>query len=351
MLTAAAVEYTLSADRRFVTSVKWSGPGDGGTAQITLVAGGDMLLAAGYGHNGNQASPNGYAGLADLADAAAAQLASAGVTTVTIVVDDHAFGGPSIPPDWTWDDVTEGYAAPITGLAVNEGIIPGAEDDPKRYDDPSMNAGDSFVQGLQARGIAVASIGRGIAAPTEAELASVSSAPLSDVLAYTLWYSDNTLAELFVKLLALDAGQSGTTEAGTEEVLSVLRGIGLDTTGIRLVDGSGLSRLDRIPPRAMTDLIVLLAYDPHHDSLLAQLPIAALRGTLYDRYEATEGAGVVRGKTGSLPGVTALSGTVVTADGRWLAYSVLADGLTGSYLKPRAAIDEFVSALAACGCG
>lgn len=351
LLTAAAVEYAIPPDRRLVTSVTWSGPTDGGVARIALVAGGDMLLTAGNGHNGSQESPNGYAGLADLADAVAARLASEGVTTVTVVADDHAFGGPSIPADWSWDNVTEGYACPITGLAVNEGYIPGATDDPWCYDDPSMSAAGSFAQALQADGIAVTSVERGEASSSETELASVSSAPLADVLAFTLWHSDNILAELLLKLLALDAGRPGTTEEGTDEAISILSGIGLDMTGIVFIDGSGLSTRNRIPPRAMTDLILLLARDPDRDSLLGQLPIAALRGTLFDRFGSTEGAGVVRGKTGSLTGVTALSGTVVTADGRWLAYSILADGMPFGQPKPRAAMEEFLSALAACGCG
>jgi len=351
MLTAAAIEYAVPPDRRLVTSMTWSGEADGGPARLTLVAGGDMLLVAGYGHSGTEESPNGYAGVADLADRVVASLESTGVTTVDLVVDDHAFGGASIPESWTWDNVTEGWAGPVSGLAINIGLVPGTEDDPERYLDPSMQVGEVLSDQLKERGIVVNSVTKGVARKGEVELASVESAPISDLVAYMIWYSVNTIAEDLVKILALEGGLEGSTEAGLAEIRRLLTAKGLDMDGVVLADGSGLARQNRLSPRVVADLIVLLARDPDHASLLEQYPIAALRGTLYDRFRSTEGAGVVRGKTGSLSGVTALSGTVVTADGRWLAYSILADGLPWGQTKPKAAIDEFLSAVAACGCG
>ncbi|MCJ7827142.1 MAG: D-alanyl-D-alanine carboxypeptidase/D-alanyl-D-alanine-endopeptidase [Demequinaceae bacterium] len=351
ILTAAAVEYSIPPDLRLVTSVTWSGATDGEQARLTLTAGGDMLLVAGYGHKGTEGSPNGYAGVADLADRVVAALESTTITAVDLVVDDHAFGGPSIPESWTWDNVTEGYASPVSGLAINLGLIPGTEDDPERYLDPGMQVGEVLAGRLEERGIAVDSMTRGVAAQGEVELASVESASISDVVAYTLWYSVNTIAEDLVKVVALEGGRKGTTEVGLAEVRRLLTAKGLDMNGVVLADGSGLSRKNRLTPRVVADLIVLLARDPDHASLLEEYPIAALRGTLYDRFRSTEGAGVVRGKTGSLSGVTSLSGTVVTADGRWLAYSILADGLPWGQTRPQAAIDEVLSAVAACGCG
>lgn len=351
VLTGAAAEYTLPLDRRFTTSVTWSGEPDGERARLTLVAGGDMLLTPDYGHRGTVASPNGYAGVANLADRIVAGLEGIGVTAVDIVVDDSAFGGPTIPSTWDWDDVNEAYGAPTSGLAINVGIVPDRpDDDPQCYRDPSIRVGDVLASRLEQRGLRVDSVTRGEAGADDITLASVESAPLGDVLNYMIWYSQNTLAEFFLKLVAIEAGRPSTTAEGAAQVRSILSAKGLDLDGVVIADGSGLSRSDRIPPRVLTDLIVLLARDPDHDSFLEQLPIAALRGTLYDRFRSTEGAGVVRGKTGSLGGVTALSGTVVTADGRWLAYSILADGLPWGQTKPRAAIDEFLTQVAACGC-
>lgn len=356
MLTASAVFGALGPDLRLRTSVTWEGANASGTARVTLVAGGDMLLSADYGHGGSGSSANGYAGLADLADEIVGTLSEAGVTTVNIVVDDHAFGGPVIPEGWGWSAVTHGYCAPPSGLAIDVGIVPGTRSDdenvePERYLDPSLAVADVFAHRLIERGFDVGTVTRGVEASGETEIGFVESAPLMDVLSYMLWYSDNTIAEVLLKVLARESGLPGSTEAGTSEALVRLRSMGLDTTGITMTDGSGYSSTNKIPPRALTDLVVLLARNPAWDDLLEQFPVGALRGTLYDRYGGSEAAGVVRAKTGSLSGVTALSGTVVTADGRWLAFSVLADGLPWGQTNPRAAIDQFVAALAGCGCG
>jgi D-alanyl-D-alanine carboxypeptidase/D-alanyl-D-alanine-endopeptidase (penicillin-binding protein 4) len=356
ILTAVAVTEAISGDRRLRTSVTWSGVAEDGVATVTLVAGGDMLLSANYGHGGTISSPNGYAGLADLADTVAETLTNAGVTTVNLVVDDHAFGGPVIPQGWGWSAVTHGYCSPPSGLAVDVGIVPGTRSDdenvqPERYLDPSLATADAFSLRLREHGFDIGTVVHGVANAAETEVAFVESAPIGDVVSYMMWYSDNTIAEVLLKVLALDSGLPGSTEAGVSEAVRRLGEAGLDTTGIVMTDGSGYSSTNRIPPRALTDLMVLLARDPDHDDLLEQFPVGALRGTLYDRFHGTEGAGVVRAKTGSLSGVTALSGTVVTADGRWLAFSVLADGLPWGQTKPRAAIDEFVTRLASCGCG
>ena len=106
---------------------------------------------------------------------------------------------------------------------------------------------------------------------------------------------------------------------------------------------------------ATTILEVLdLLNDPAHPQLRAaavSLPVAGLDGTLSDRFLSTQGRGVVRAKTGSLPHVTSLAGTALTADNRQLTFVVMADQTPdGGQWGPRQAMDDFVSSLAACGC-
>jgi D-alanyl-D-alanine carboxypeptidase/D-alanyl-D-alanine-endopeptidase (penicillin-binding protein 4) len=85
------------------------------------------------------------------------------------------------------------------------------------------------------------------------------------------------------------------------------------------------------------------------------LPVAGLSGTLAERFDggraaAPDGAGVVRAKTGTLSAVTALSGYVVTAEGRLLAFSLMASGIEGRTLEARDAVDRAAALLASCGC-
>ena len=84
-------------------------------------------------------------------------------------------------------------------------------------------------------------------------------------------------------------------------------------------------------------------------AILSGLPVAGYDGTLFDRGDAGTAPGTVRAKTGTLLGVHALAGTVVTTDGRLLAFAVVADG-SGSDAAAEAALDAVAAGLAACGC-
>lgn len=349
LLTAAAVTIGVDPALRLRTTVVLNQSASSSSAQLTLVAGGDMLLAADHGHGGSQRGAVGFAGLGDLADQVVTALAEKGIATVEVVVDDSAFEGPSIPSGWPSYAISGGYASAATGLAVNVGKVTDGEIVP-RYPDPSMNAGEVFAARLNDRGVAVSRVTRGDAGEGDVVVATVESAPIGDVVEYMLEVSENTLAEVLVMILAVESGQPGTTAAGLAQMAVTLEGAGLDLTGVRMDDGSGFTATDRVPPQVLTHLLVLLATNATYDDMLERLPVSGLRGTLWDRYVTSDAAGVVRAKTGSLTGVTALSGTVVTADGRWLAFSVLADGMPAGQVRPRAAVDEFVAALAACGC-
>jgi D-alanyl-D-alanine carboxypeptidase/D-alanyl-D-alanine-endopeptidase (penicillin-binding protein 4) len=84
--------------------------------------------------------------------------------------------------------------------------------------------------------------------------------------------------------------------------------------------------------------------------LLSGLPVAGYDGTLFDRGDAGAAPGTVRAKTGTLLGVHALAGTVVTADGRLLAFAVIADESNGGEAAAESALDDVAAALAGCGC-
>jgi len=344
LLTAAAALRALGPDRRLKTSVVWDGAG-----AITIVAGGDMMLAEGYGHYGAHPWANGWAGIGELADAVATALKAKSVTSVTVAYDDSAFGAPRVNPNWPANPVKRGYSAPITGLAVDVGWT--GNDDYKRYDDPSLRTAQLLGDALVARGIAVTAVAKGAAPAGAVEVGAVEGAPMFDVVAYMLTYSENTIAEDLARVVALEAGKSGTTAEATRAVLAADSAFGLDTSSITMADGSGLDRGSRISAKTFTDLLVLLAADPTTGDILRDLPVANLSGTLASRFAGTDGAGTVRAKTGTLNGASALSGTVATDDGSWLGFSIILNGIPVNATPALAAMDQFVASLAACGCG
>jgi D-alanyl-D-alanine carboxypeptidase/D-alanyl-D-alanine-endopeptidase (penicillin-binding protein 4) len=342
LLTAAGALSALGPDRRLKTPVMWDGAGT-----LTIVAGGDMMLAEGYGHYGTKPWANGWAGLAELADEVSEGLAGAGVASVALSYDDSAFGAPRVNPKWPANSVKRGYSAPVCGLAVDVGWT--GDEDYKRYDDPSLRTAELFAAALAERGIEVTSVSAGPAPSGATEIGAVEGAPMFDVVGYMLTYSENTIAEDLARVVALDAGLTGSTADATSAVLATLTAYGLDTSGIVMADGSGLDRASRISPQTLTSLLILLAADPVAGDILRDLPVANLSGTLASRL--TEGAGLVRAKTGSLNGASALSGTIVTADGAWLGFSIILNGIPTYATPALGAMDEFVASLASCGCG
>lgn len=144
---------------------------------------------------------------------------------------------------------------------------------------------------------------------------------------------------------------SAPTSCGAgKAVRAQLKKLGLPLTGVRIKDGSGLDREDRLTANLLTALLVKAGDVGRPDlrPVLTGLPVAGFTGTLTSRY--TEGAaGVVRAKTGTLTGVNTLAGTVVDQDGRLLAFALLAAATTDP-AAAQVALDRAATALAGCGC-
>ncbi|MFW7413845.1 D-alanyl-D-alanine carboxypeptidase/D-alanyl-D-alanine endopeptidase [Demequina sp. SO4-18] len=347
LLTAVSAVADLGPDHRMSTTVTWE-PED---RVLTLVAGGDMLLAAGEGHGGDGADANGYAGIADLADAIALAAPDAlDGEEVSVAVDDSAFEGPAINPDWPQYALDQGYVAAATGLAVDAGRT-SPETYASRFDDPSVAAGDALVAAVTALGATVAGDVERAASPAGASaVAAVPSAPLSDIAHLLLRDSDNTIAEVVARVHALETGRPTTPAGAADATVAGLSELGVPVDGLVLRDGAGFSERNRISAEQLTAAITAGLDSPNTSELLDWLPVGGLEGTVASRYAETPAAGSVRAKTGSLTGVTALAGTVQTADGRLLAFAMLADGMEYNPQGPRDAFDEMVNALAQCGC-
>jgi len=171
-------------------------------------------------------------------------------------------------------------------------------------------------------------------------------APLAEIVRVLLKTSSNAIAESLVKSLAVAAhGPPGDWPAGAAALAERLRALGLDLAGVRLVDGSGLARDNRVTPRLLVGVLSLadrsFAFGPE---LEAALPIAAADGTLRERGRAV--AGRVRAKTGFLNGVAALSGYASLADGGEAVFALLVNDAPAGDSAAIAGVDAFAAALA-----
>jgi len=183
-----------------------------------------------------------------------------------------------------------------------------------------------FRKTLQAAGIVVhgSNTRRGSLGASGKLVAAASSAPLSTTIGRINVPSDNFAAEMLLKVLGARFGDAGSTTAGVQVARATLADIGVEAT---MVDGSGLSRSDRVAPRELVTLLDELAQREEGPALRASLATAGRTGTLEDRMERTPAQDDCVAKTGTLRGVSALSGYCNTAGGDVVAFSFIENGV------------------------
>ena len=201
---------------------------------------------------------------------------------------------------------------------------------PMSVDDPGLYAGHLFRAALARQGIVVGAPTNAPATPGTTVLASHDSAPLRDVVAAMLKQSNNGYAEHLTKTLGRIGDTPGTWESGTARVRSWVAGSGSPAAGVAIRDGSGFSLDDRLTARTLVQSLDRARGLGWFDDFYAGLPVAGnpdplVGGTLADRMIGTSAAGNLRGKTGSLPGVSALAGYVTGADGRRYTFALLSN--------------------------
>jgi D-alanyl-D-alanine carboxypeptidase/D-alanyl-D-alanine-endopeptidase (penicillin-binding protein 4) len=342
--------------------------------------------------------------------ALASRLAETGLKRITgdIVADASCFPGPPLGLGWPWNDETYAYSAQISGLCVDSDTVraevaggsqPG---DPCRLvltpssdhlaldpecvtgpadarkpgvfrrrasnliattgpvpagqrvsatvtmEEPDLYAARLLLQCLTGHGIAVGgACRRGITPQAATSLVTHESRPLGDILALMNVSSDNGIAEGLLRTIPLARGRPGTASEATKMIQDWLPEIDVSVRPLRLCDGSGLSRLDLLTPRAIVGLLRHAAtHAKVREPFVASLPVAGQSGTLARRMKDTPAAGRVRAKTGSLWGVSTLSGYVAGEDECALTFSLMMNNYTCGTSAVRELQDRVCVALA-----
>ncbi len=346
--TTAAVLTFGDPDRRLTTKVTRTGN------DLVLVGGGDPLLVS---HK--PAVEPGYpvypapTSLRALAKRTAAQLRGSNTTTVTLAVDDSFFEGPAWEPSWPEYYRTEGIVAPVSALIVDDGRVGGGQWAPIS-EDPAVEAGRTFAGLLRKEGIKVGGdVKRGRSGDGAAEVAAVESAPLFELVQQALTSSDNQTAENLFRLAGRYAGSGASFTGGSQAVGKALDQLGISTVMTKFIDGSGLSRDNRLTTTLLTDLLRrAVASEGGLWPIASGLPVAGVSGTLRGRFAAPEtaaAAGWLRGKTGTLNYVSSLAGYVQSRSGRLLVFASLANDAKSTF-EAGAQIDKIAAAAADCGC-
>jgi serine-type D-Ala-D-Ala carboxypeptidase/endopeptidase (penicillin-binding protein 4) len=268
-----------------------------------------------------------------------ALLAATGITRVdgAVIGDETLFDAQRGDPSMGYlpDSELDGE---LSALADDHGSLGGLSS-------PAVFAASQVVKALRASGVAVT--GHTTAGPTPKGarlLASVRSPDMATIVGLTDQPSDNFYAETLLKDLGAYYGTRGTSPAGAAVVRAWLAPLGIRP---RLVDGSGLSDVDRTTPEQVVTLLrdvnPLTAgpLAPIGAALMAALPVAGRSGTLVNRMRKTVAAGRCQAKTGTLSGVSNLAGV---CDGRY-AFAFLMNRITDA--KAHALQDAMTEAIAA----
>lgn len=336
VLTAAAALSSLGPNTRLSTQTKLNG------TDLYLVGGGDPLLPRAKGANS----------LKSLAQKTISALTSRNQKNIKLFYDDSLFTGPSLGPGWKTSFPKVGVAAPVSALSVGGARV--SVGSVARVSNPAKQAAQLFAQRLEKAGISVATIKRGEAPTVSPVIASVLSEPVSGIVEEMLRESDNDVAEVLAHLVGEKTVGEGSFAGGARATKLILDQNGISTKNLNLFDGSGLSRQNQTTSTTVAQVLTKMVRGDKSQwaAIATGLPVAGRTGTLSTRFDTKRtqaGAGVVRAKTGSLTGVSALAGTVLDKSGRLLVF-VMMGNKVGSLNSARDSMDLIASKLAKCGC-
>jgi D-alanyl-D-alanine carboxypeptidase/D-alanyl-D-alanine-endopeptidase (penicillin-binding protein 4) len=228
----------------------------------------------------------------------------------------------------------------LSALIVNRGWT-GRYETPR----PALMAAQLFRHDLRRAGVTVhGDTALGVASAEAIPLASVQSAPLAALVRHMDVYSDNFYAEMLLKEVGAVQGTAGSAAAGLVVERGLLSEAGVPLGGVRMVDGSGLSLLDRWTSFGLATLLRTMYQDTElRPYLVPALPIAGETGTLEHRMRRAPARGLVRAKTGTTDNASSLSGFV----GDRYVFSILENGSPVRTLNAEQSQNRFGQVLSA----
>jgi D-alanyl-D-alanine carboxypeptidase/D-alanyl-D-alanine-endopeptidase (penicillin-binding protein 4) len=247
------------------------------------------------------------------------QVREAGINSITgrVYADDSVFDRLRGVADSGY--ATSAEIGPLSGLDFDSGYSSASAG--SFATDPALTAAATLAQSLRGAGVRVSTdVALAPAPPFSTELARIESPPLTEIVNTTNVYSDNHFAEMLIKLLGARLGGAGSTAAGAKVVEQFARG---HSSGLHAVDGSGLTRSNRATPMQVVGLLRSMRDDPAGDEFIQDLALTGHEGTVADRMHGTAAYGRCRTKTGTLTGVSNLSGYCFNRNGKLMIFSIL----------------------------
>lgn len=279
-----------------------------------------------------------------------------GINKITgnVIGDDTFFDNIYTRDDWINDEKANVKLPPVSALVIDRNtryttkIRRGRR---RRYKvfvkDPPLYAAKLLREKLISESITVTGKAMKGEAPLRAILLASKGIVLKELLKKINKHSDNFLAEcLFKSIGAVASGKQGNSFYSTQAILTFIDDNAIFARGTAVVDGSGISRFDQITVGAITGLLQKMYFDlKNFSAFYNSLSIAGVDGTLEDRMYDSKNPIDFRGKTGTLNGVSSLSGYLRTKNGDDLIVSIIIEFERGGTRSYRKAQDKIVEIL------
>ena len=240
-------------------------------------------------------------------------------TTVNDTVDFQKF---KIERDWAGQTNKFNISGELMDFSTPDTLI-------RNIVNPPLFAGTVLKEMLAEKGTRIKIVSTGNGSKNAKLLVSHNSYSLLQSALNLMNESDNLTAELLVKTMGISKEYPGNWNDGIKTVKTFLAdSAGIDTSSIRIADGSGVSRYNLTSANHFIQLLTYMYTSPFKDDFLYVLPMGGFKGTLEDRLEST--GSKIRAKTGGLSGVSCLSGYAFSPQYGPLAFSILMNGYIGS---------------------
>ncbi len=348
LVTAAMVLTTFGPDTTLPTAVRaTTTPGVNGvlSGDLILVGGGDPTLVSDTYLSTMIAPERPSTPLATLAD----RVVATGVTQITgsIIGDDGFLNGVPLAAGWPPRYLEDLDATPIAGLTIDQGLQ--FFDDAgtlraRAAPDPAAEAAAALTTALRVRGVVVDGQPRSSqgSSGTAVELARIESPPVSTLLRRMVQDSDNHIADTLFRAAGRHATGTGSFQDAGDLLPQILAALQLDWSTTTMADGSGLSRSTRIPAGLLSTLNYRMTNSTVGPLWQDIMAVSGVSGTLERRLTGTIAELRLRGKTGSLADVRALSGAVVGPDGRPLYVTITSNDLAAGMQNDARRLQDLV---------
>ncbi len=290
-VTTATLLNEVGADWRFLTPVSITGSISNGVLEGNLVIKGSGDPTIGSTHE-----PPSADFIKEIVDA----LKSKGVSEIAgkIVIDCSLWEGPAQNPQWATGDLSQSYGTGTHAFNYRDNAS-----GKTAIKNPQAQFENRLKSALTAAGIRVG--GKDISSKKHTQLGEHRSAPVDEIMRSCMMRSDNQFAEALFRTAAVADGGKGSFEGGASTVSSHWRLRGAPMKGVWIVDGSGLSRANRVTARFMGAVLRKMASNPYYASFF---PLAGQEGTLKKFLAGTPLDSYVALKTGSMNGIQCYAG-------------------------------------------